>query len=121
MNRDNPYAGQVLAKVDFKASYGNPPRDVDCIDEANLATSRMEGEEDMHKPVIDIDLPVKLIPSTTWGHFHLFIDKEMSWEDYQILLRALAVVGIVEPGYVNASIERGYSAVRLPWIRKVTA
>jgi hypothetical protein len=59
-----------------------------------------------------------VFPSSTEGHFHLFIDKEMTWDHYRDLLCALAAVGIVEQKYVNATIDRGFSAVRLPWIKK---
>lgn len=71
-----------------------------------------------HKPLFDIDMPVKIFPSTTEGHFHLFIDKELSWDDYCELMDVMAKVGILEQGYVNASKQRKYSAVRLPWIKK---
>ena len=68
--------------------------------------------------VIDIDLPVQVTPSSTEGHFHLVIDKTMSWEDYKLLLYALARVGIIEKGYAEASIAKGFSAIRLPWVKK---
>lgn len=73
-----------------------------------------------HKPVLDIDMPVKVIPSSTEGHFHLYIDKEMPWEDYVKLMNVMAEVGILEPGYVRASTTRKYSACRLPWVKKET-
>jgi hypothetical protein len=34
------------------------------------------------------------------------------------VLRVLAEVGIVEPGYALASIDRGETNVRLPWVPK---
>lgn len=71
-----------------------------------------------HRPVLDIDLPCKLIESSTPGHYHLFIEHSMFWPDYVELLDALAKAGIVQPGYVNASKERGYTSVRLPWVKK---
>lgn len=72
----------------------------------------------MHRPILDIDFPAELIPSTTEGHFHLYLDKPMTWKQYRKLLGVLAEVGVVEPGYAQASIERGYSSTRLPWIKK---
>jgi hypothetical protein len=126
---DLPLSGQVLAVVDFDAptdgNYERPTEEV-TSDAANLITSKVRLGTDvesafgttLHKPVIDIDLPVKVVESSTPGHHHLYIDKAMSWEKYRHLLEALAVAGLVEPGYVNASIDRGYSAVRLPWIHK---
>jgi hypothetical protein len=78
-------------------------------------------KEVMHKPVLDIDVPVEIQPSSTPGHFHLAIDKEMTWQQYERLLDILVEVGIVEPGFAAASISRGYSAVRLPWVKKEDA
>lgn len=71
-----------------------------------------------HKPVLDIDMPVKIFESTTPGHFHLFIDKELDWDSYCKLMDVMAEVGILEQGYVNASKQRKYSAIRLPWVKK---
>lgn len=71
-----------------------------------------------HRPVLDIDFPVKVVPSSTPGHFHLYLDKEMSWEVYEELLKALGKAGILEEGYVRASIAREHTSVRLPWIKK---
>ncbi len=72
----------------------------------------------VHRPVIDLDLPAQLVPSSTPGHHHLYIDKPMAWDVYMRLLVALADAGLVERGYVGATERRGYSAVRLPWVRK---
>lgn len=73
-----------------------------------------------HYPVLDLDLPVYVVPSSTPGHSHLYIDHLMTWEKYVALLRALADAGLVEEGYVKASIARGHTALRLPWVRKWT-
>jgi hypothetical protein len=37
---------------------------------------------------------------------------------YESLLNALANAGVIERGYASASIERGFSCVRLPWVKK---
>lgn len=71
-----------------------------------------------HRPVLDIDFPVKVIPSSTEGHFHLYMDIEMPWPKYKKLLEALSEAGIIEPGYAEASINRMATHVRLPWIKK---
>lgn len=72
----------------------------------------------VHKPVLDIDVPVMLIPSSTEGHSHLYIDKSVSWDAYCKLLDALVECGIVERGYVQAAKNRGFTSVRLPWVKK---
>lgn len=71
-----------------------------------------------HKPVLDIDFPAALIPSSTEGHFHLYLDKELTWDNYVELLKVLAKCGIIEQGYANASIDRTHTSARLPWVKK---
>lgn len=128
--REHPFPDQVLMRVedmdeDYDAEVGGVRTETCNLDEANVVTSKMQpyvmhdvGDADWHRPVLDLDLSAKLLPSSTPGHFHLFIDSPMQWDVYVNLLEALAEAGIVEPGYVKASIERGHTAVRLPWVRK---
>jgi hypothetical protein len=90
---------------------------------AQVTTSMLDGhtccpQHRRHRPVLDLDLPAQLIPSSTPGHFHLYLDVELSHSTYMDLLTALAAAGIIERGYADASRERGYTAVRLPWVRK---
>lgn len=117
MTYELPMQGQVLAAVELDGPYDAERVLTDDVAQANVITSRVVGT-DLHKPVLDLDLPAKLLPSSTTGHFHLLIDRAMSWETYGALLNALADAGLVEPGYVSASLDRGYTAVRLPWVRK---
>jgi hypothetical protein len=85
--------------------------------ESTLITSEVLGT-DKHKPCIDVDLPVRVYPSSTLGHFHLYIDKEMTWWQYRMLLRALVKAGVVEKGFYRASVARKATHLRLPWVRK---
>lgn len=123
----SPMPGQVYAHVDFNEK---PPVDEDGkpikyvmpdavanLHDANLITSRVQ-DSDKHKIILDIDFPVKVIQSTTPGHYHLYIDKEIEFYALEDLLITMSAVGIVEHGYARASIQRGYTAVRLPWIKK---
>ncbi|MFI5840580.1 hypothetical protein ACIA8K_12810 [Catenuloplanes sp. NPDC051500] len=126
-----PLEGQKLAYVDFdepapEEGYTRPAVTSD-LDVANLITSEMRSQpkyafidpdNQWHKVVLDIDLPVKVLPSTTEGHHHLFIDKAILWEDYVELMEVMARIGLIERGYLFASKERGYSCVRLPWVKK---
>ena len=86
---------------------------------ANLVSSIInEGQPNYkdstskHAPVIDFDIPIEVYPSSRLGHHHLYINKAISWEDYQLLLTTLSKVGLVEAGYTGASIANGFSAVR---------
>lgn len=124
----SPLPGQVYAFVDFNAKppldeNGNPVKyvmpDIEVpLEEANLITSRVEGDPDTHKLILDIDFPVKVIPSSTPGHFHLYLDKEIDTFALENILYVLASARIIEPGYAQSSMQRGYTAVRLPWIKK---
>lgn len=88
------------------------------VDEANILTSEVAGKPGMHKVALDIDLPAKLLPSSTPGHWHLYIDCDVPWEVYTKLLDTLVEAGVIEVGYARASKLRGYTSVRPPWMPK---
>lgn len=142
MNR-LPLQGQRLAWVDFARGGYTEEEEADGrvvldapLEESNVMTSLVDiasitglaslGDHEetsardvvLHRPVIDIDHRVAVVESSTAGHSHLFVDVMMPWEDLVKLLEVLAEIGLVEPGYVNASKARGYTAVRLPWVSK---
>ena len=94
-------------------------------DEANLVSSLMSDpvyarhdQQAWHMPVLDIDIPCRLIPSSTPGHHHLYIDAPMRWVDYKRLLILLRDLGIIEAGFCDLSIKRGASFVRHPECKK---
>lgn len=93
-----------------------PGDKVKSLDEANLVSSLTEDGK--HMPVIDIDLPVRVEPSTTEGHYHLYIDKELTSGQYDRLLWAMEVAGIIEKGFYNAWQARGMTMVRKPGEKK---
>jgi hypothetical protein len=126
----NPFPGQMLAKVDFAKApnadgYKELPELGTPLDEANLVTSLIAGDKgdrglQRHHVLLDVDLPVKLLPSSTEGHYHLFIElpEPLGTEEYGALLDILSDCGVIEPGYASASAARGYTAVRLPHVKK---
>lgn len=80
---------------------------------------RMQQVQDgWHTVMLDLDVPVRLVPSSTTGHWHLYIDVAMPWWRYRRLLRALKTAGIIEPGYYSVSVARKHTALRLPWVKK---
>lgn len=98
---------------------------VETLAEANVVTSLIKGTDvpgskytGLHNPIIDIDVPVHLVPSTTPGHGHLYFEKPMTWPQFKKLLAVMVEVGLVEPGYLGASDNRGHTCVRLPGLKK---
>lgn len=90
---------------------------IECdFDEANLIASICSNG--FHKPVLDFDFSCELIPSSTPGCFHLYINKYIDSDKYEKLLLALLDCGLLQKGFVNNSIKRGASFVRPPWIKK---
>lgn len=121
--RTMPFNTQRLFKV---LKWGTSSNDGDwrdsveettSLDDADIVASESRDGW-YHMPILDIDVPISVIPSSTPGHSHLFIGVQMSWSVYSNLLEAMAEAGILEPGYVNASQARGFTAVRLPWVSK---
>jgi hypothetical protein len=85
---------------------------------ANANAVGSQIEYGLHCPVLDIDVPALLVPSSTVDHSHLYIRKPMPWHHYSMLLQTLSYVGILEEGYVGASLARQETFVRTPWTRK---
>lgn len=68
--------------------------------------------KDWHLPVLDIDFEAHLVPSSTPGHYHLFLNQPIPWREYRRLLKALARAGIVEKDWVKSALSHGMSMVR---------
>lgn len=72
----------------------------------------------MPEPVVspaEADIPVRLVPSATPEHSHLYIDRGISFDKYLAVLKAMAEAGLVEWGFYDCTVERGYASVRVPW------
>lgn len=91
-------------------------------EEANLISSELRDWSDSrgprHAPVLDIDFEAALVPSTTPGHYHLYLDKVMTWDDYAFLLKALMVTGIISKRYYAWAMSRKATFVRKPGVKK---
>ena len=112
--------GHDTFRVDFGAGYDGSP-EVVPLSEANIVSSRIKegcSNAGQHTVAIDVDIPAWLVPSSTPGHSHLYIDAPMSWPVYVRLLDALEAAGVIESGYNRAAQERGFTALRPPWIKK---
>ena len=84
---------------------------------ADIITSKM-GNSKWHKVLLDIDHPAFLTESSTPGHYHLWIDCSVEWEKLQVMLVAMAEAGVIEAGYAEACMARGYTSLRPPWRHK---
>lgn len=106
---------------DSSVTYSQEEREPAVIGEANVSTSIREDAEDSHALLLDLDIPAWLIPSSTEGHSHLYVDAKIPTATYFRLLDALAEAGVIQPGYAQSSKHRGGTALRLPWVKKPVA
>lgn len=83
---------------------------------ANLVGSRTTDGK--HMPTLDIDVPLRLIPSSTPGHSHLYIDVEMSWWRYRRLLRQLYKARLIEKGFYQLALGNRQTFLRRPGVTK---
>lgn len=67
---------------------------------------------------LNVIVPGKVVPSSTVGHHHLYLDIEMEWDDYERLLRVLADAGYVEREYHEMSVHRKKTLLRKPGVSK---
>lgn len=97
-------------------------------DEATLVSSRVKYDglaadffgDNWHMPVLDIDYSAHLVESSTPGHYHLYLNQAIEWNDYKKLLKCMERCGLLQPGFVRNSIRRGASFARLPGVLKGT-
>jgi hypothetical protein len=95
-----------------------PVVDTDEQLEPNLISSITRDGKQM--PILDLDFPHHIEPSTTPGHSHLYLDVKMSKLQWAILMWALYNAGVVELGFFVWSIRRGGNFVRIPGTSKGT-
>ena len=88
------------------------------LNKANLVSS--EVRPDVHMPVIDCDFGIQAVASTTPGHYHLYIDQELTWDQYKALLDGFYKAGLIQAGWYNNALKEMRSYVRLPHVKKTT-
>lgn len=90
--------------------------------DANLISSLVvKGEgsrEDIHFPILDIDIRSETLPSSTTGHVHLYLQRPLTKTQYEKLLTVLEEVGIIQTGILNQFKRNGATMVRLPHVKK---
>lgn len=112
--------GLRYLNMDNRTSYvAAIPKEVEEPSQANVITSLLPNGN--HAPCIDLDFPAHLVPSTTPGHFHLYLEQELSWSDYEKLLKAMNEVGLIEDGYLKRAVEIKQTILRLPYVKKPPA
>ena len=110
-----------VAELEPNRSDYNPAADratTTDIAVANVISSIATDGTGLHYPVLDLDIPAHLVPSSTPGNTHLYIDLPLTPESLWAICDALAEAGVLQPGYVAACKARGYTSVRLPWVKK---
>ena len=123
----------ILASVTWSVSFDASPEYTEAngdrepmaiLDKADTVSSRTKDSDFpgyRHKYLLlDIDIPSALIDSSTRGHKHLYVElpEEIPTKKLEDFLRAAALIGLVDVGYAEASISRGFTSLRLPWVRK---
>jgi hypothetical protein len=71
--------------------------------------------------VITLNVPVELVPSSTAGHFHLYIDREITWANYRWLLLAMRDAGLIGQDFCTMCLGSLQSFVRKPNVTKQAA
>ena len=91
------------------------PAHATIVSSAVIDDERPTGK---HTLMLDLDHPATLLESSTPGHYHLYVDHLMSWQQYCGVLKAMTRAGLVEQGYYRAARRQGATHLRPPWVRK---
>lgn len=111
----------AFSKAVARGVNGYGPEDTEVeeassYEEANLISSSIGNEG--HMPVLDLDFETHLEPSSTPGHYHLYLNRYLSWSQYVTLLGAMEYAGLLDHGFVELSVKRGATYVRKPGVKK---
>src|SRR3989344_3971131 len=63
--------------------------------------------------------PVRLVESSTPGHFHFYIEKKIPWQDYKKMLKAFLKAGLIDENFYDMSMEEKMTMLFLPGVKKV--
>ncbi len=74
--------------------------------------------ETLRSPTVIVRVPVRVTPSSTRGHFHLYIDSEITWPEYSRLLRAMERANILRGKFYVWALERGQTMLFRPGLKK---
>ena len=116
--------GLTAWQVDFTEGYEDTDRIEMPFDLGNAVgssrTPGKDGDAARHAVFLDIDngVALRIIPSSTEGHFHIVMDTRARWSEFCLLLELLANMGVIERGYANMMIERGQAFLRMPGQKK---
>lgn len=119
--RDNQAYCINLTKVD-DSSEGvqvDKPRPANVGGTANVLSSRTASSPSVHYPMIDLDVSHALIPSSTPGHAHLYINVPLASSEYRNVLVALRAAGIIQQGILDQFDTHGATFLRLPDVKKL--
>ena len=116
----------TLMKVDYEQGdeYDGTSDDrsvASGLEDANAISSHTRWSTTQHLALLlDIDLESALLHSSNKPHKHLYVKlpKHISTTQLNKFLDAAADIGLIQEGYAEASKARGFTTLRLPWVKK---
>lgn len=72
----------------------------------------------LHYPMLDLDFPVHLFPSSQEGHYHSIMEKPLSYDQYDKLIKVMTEVGLLNPCTYDRFKQRNQTRLRAPWVLK---
>lgn len=88
------------------------------LNDCGMLFPKIQSSSGIRRLEIHTRHDLAFIPSSTPGHHHLILDANLPWSNYTMLLKTLARAGVIEKGFAGASIKKGFSAIRPPWVKK---
>lgn len=67
---------------------------------------------------LDFAVPVRLLPSSSRKHFHLYVDAEIGWDEYRGLLEELCDAGLIGPDWYRLALKLEMTTLIRPGLNK---
>jgi len=86
--------------------------------ERSLGVQMIKLDDDRLATLFAFNVGIRLLPSSTAGHYHLYIDHETTWDKFQRLLSAMYAAGFLGFDYYQMCTQSKMSFVRKPGVTK---
>lgn len=118
-------SGTTYLLLDRKAAPSKVEAFMDALGAAGIirpSSASLENASSKAGPIpfppLELTAPAKLLPSSTPGHYHLYVAKELDWKAYRVLLDKAMFADVISGKYYSMSLKAKMTMLLKPGLTK---